>query len=58
VPEPLGGAHAAPLEASANLKVVLLRHLEELQALSPRERCNLRYRKFRSMGQVIEQSLT
>jgi len=54
IPEPLGGAHNDPAVASDNLKTVLLRHLEELLALSGPERLDKRYQKFRSFGQVME----
>lgn len=54
VAEPLGGAHADPLAASASLKAALLDHLQALLALTADERRHLRYQKFRSMGQFIE----
>jgi acetyl-CoA carboxylase carboxyl transferase subunit alpha len=57
VPEPLGGAHADPLAASANLKAALVQHLQTLLALRPDERRNQRYQKFRAMGQFIEPAI-
>jgi acetyl-CoA carboxylase carboxyl transferase subunit alpha len=50
VPEPSSGAHAAPLEATANLKEALWRNLEQLWQMTPQERKELRYEKFRKMG--------
>jgi acetyl-CoA carboxylase carboxyl transferase subunit alpha len=54
VPEPLGGAHNDPDVASQNLKSALLRHLDELVALSGPERMEKRYQKFRAFGQVMD----
>ncbi|NEO87073.1 MAG: acetyl-CoA carboxylase carboxyl transferase subunit alpha [Spirulina sp. SIO3F2] len=56
LPEPSSGAHADPLAAAAVLKATLLDGLEQLLNLSPAERRNLRYQKFRAMGryQLIE----
>jgi acetyl-CoA carboxylase carboxyl transferase subunit alpha len=56
VPEPSGGAHSAPLEAAASLKNVLLENLEKLSGMTPGQRRELRYQKFRQMG-VFEESL-
>ena len=50
VPEPSSGAHANPLEAAAKLKEAIWRNLEELKQLSPQQRQELRYEKFRNMG--------
>jgi acetyl-CoA carboxylase carboxyl transferase subunit alpha len=54
IPEPLGGAHNDATVASDNLKGALLRHLEQLLALSGPERLQKRYDKFRAFGQVME----
>jgi len=54
VPEPLGGAHTDSEQTAGLLKTALLKHLEELQALTPSERLKQRYDKFRSFGQVLE----
>ena len=51
VPEPKGGAHADPAAAAANLKAALLKHLEQLSALSGEELMQDRYDKFRAMGE-------
>ncbi|NEP58440.1 MAG: acetyl-CoA carboxylase carboxyltransferase subunit alpha [Symploca sp. SIO2G7] len=50
LPEPLGGAHADPLEAASILKNVLLQNLEELSQLTGQQRQDLRYHKFRNIG--------
>jgi acetyl-CoA carboxylase carboxyl transferase subunit alpha len=54
IPEPLGGAHNDPAMAAESLKSALLRHLEELLALSAPERLQKRYDKFRNFGHVME----
>src|SRR6202453_535377 len=47
IPEPLGGAHTDAVGTAANLKTVLLRHLEEVQAMPTAQRLKARYDKFR-----------
>ncbi len=54
LPEPVGGAHRAPLEAAQTLKAALLRHLKELSSLSGRKLREERYQKFRRMGAFLE----
>ncbi len=54
IPEPSGGAHANPLEASAILKQTLIDHLEELSLLTPQQLREARYQKFRSIGVFLE----
>ncbi len=54
IPEPLGGAHTDPKTAAKNFKDGLLKHLESLKAMSPRERLKLRYEKFRTFGHFTE----
>ena len=54
IPEPLGGAHADPAAAAKNLKEYLLKHLEQLKALSVDDRLKLRYDKFRAFGHFRE----
>jgi len=56
LPEPLGGAHSDPLKASEILKTSILNHLSELDALSPKQRRDLRYQKFRHIGVFLEAS--
>lgn len=50
VPEPSSGAHANPVEAAAKLKEAIWQNLEELGQMTPQQRQNLRYQKFRNMG--------
>src|SRR6516165_2003919 len=54
VPEPLGGAHADPENAAVALKTILLKQLDDLQALPAAERLKQRYVKFRNFGKVLE----
>jgi acetyl-CoA carboxylase carboxyl transferase subunit alpha len=54
IPEPLGGAHNDASAAAESLKATLLRHLDELLALSAPDRMRKRYEKFRNFGQVME----
>jgi len=50
VPEPAGGAHSNHKETAENLRSALVRHLEELGALSVQELLEKRYQKFRAIG--------
>jgi acetyl-CoA carboxylase carboxyl transferase subunit alpha len=50
VPEPQGGAHRDIPATAQALKAAILRHLNELQALSMDELMAKRYQKFRSLG--------
>lgn len=52
--EPIGGAHANPLQAANILKDALLQNLSQLLTLSSQERRDLRYRKFRTIGIFTE----
>jgi acetyl-CoA carboxylase carboxyl transferase subunit alpha len=54
VPEPLGGAHTDAAGTAANLKTVLLKHLEQVLALPVNERLKKRYAKFRAHGHFVE----
>jgi acetyl-CoA carboxylase carboxyl transferase subunit alpha len=54
LPEPVGGAHSAPLEAATTLKQALLQNLNELSAMTHQQRRNLRYQKFRNIGVFAE----
>jgi acetyl-CoA carboxylase carboxyl transferase subunit alpha len=56
LPEPIGGAHSAPLEAAATLKQALVQNLDDLSALTHQQRRNLRYQKFRNIGMFAEVS--
>ena len=50
VAEPSSGAHASPVEAAAKLKEAIWQNLEELWQMTPQQRQELRYQKFRNMG--------
>jgi acetyl-CoA carboxylase carboxyl transferase subunit alpha len=50
VPEPKGGAHRDVPQTAADLKSRLLKHVRELLELSPAERIEDRFRKFRALG--------
>jgi acetyl-CoA carboxylase carboxyl transferase subunit alpha len=52
--EPVGGAHADPLQACEILKQAILRHLAEVSQMSSQQRQELRYQKFRNMGIFAE----
>jgi hypothetical protein len=54
--EPLGGAHNSEADAAEALKSGLVKHLEELKALSSPDRLKRRYEKFRAFGHFIEES--
>ena len=51
VPEPVGGAHLNPKEATGILQIALLKQLAELSKLSPNKLLKKRYQKFRRMGE-------
>jgi acetyl-CoA carboxylase carboxyl transferase subunit alpha len=53
VPEPEGGAHYDHESAAKLLEPFLVRGLEELSSLAPRELLEQRYQKFRRMGQFF-----
>ena len=50
VPEPSSGAHANPVEAAAKLKEVICQNITQLWQMTPQQRKELRYQKFRKMG--------
>lgn len=58
LPEPLGGAHADPLKAAETLKQAILKNLVELDQLTPQQRREMRYQKFRNIGKFTEAGLT
>ena len=51
IPEPSSGAHANPVEAAAKLKEAIWFNLEQLWQMTPQQRKDLRYEKFRNIGQ-------
>ena len=54
IDEPAGGAHRDPRQMAIRLKSYLLKSLKELTAHSGDELVQLRYEKFRRMGQYLE----
>ncbi len=52
--EPVGGVHTDPLGASNFLKDALLANLKDLMAMTPHQRQELRYQKFRNIGVFLE----
>ncbi len=52
IPEPPGGAHADPAGAAAAVGEAIERHLKEVLDLTPEERRERRYRKFRALGSI------
>jgi acetyl-CoA carboxylase carboxyl transferase subunit alpha len=52
VPEPVGGAHQDPERAADLLDEALLRALRQVETLSPCDRLDQRYRRFRSQGRA------
>ncbi|MBI3602775.1 MAG: acetyl-CoA carboxylase carboxyltransferase subunit alpha [Candidatus Omnitrophica bacterium] len=55
IPEPLGGAHRSSEETAANLKSALLKHLKKVISLSLEDLLEARYKKYRNIGEFIEQ---
>lgn len=55
IKEPIGAAHSNPEQAAKNLKAALIKHLNDLNKMSPRELLADRYRKFRKMGIFSEE---
>jgi acetyl-CoA carboxylase carboxyl transferase subunit alpha len=54
LPEPLGAAHADPVQATETLKRTLLDNLACLRELDGATLCRQRYDKFRRMGVVLD----
>jgi acetyl-CoA carboxylase carboxyl transferase subunit alpha len=54
IPEPLGGAHRDPKQTALSVKKHILKYLTQLRKLSVEELLEKRYRKIRSIGQVLE----
>jgi acetyl-CoA carboxylase carboxyl transferase subunit alpha len=54
IKEPLGGAHQDPELTAKNIKAGIVKHLEGLKQLSPRELVADRYNKYRKMGVFTE----
>lgn len=54
LPEPSGGVHSHPVEATEILKQALIEEIHVLNQLTPEDRRNLRYEKFRKIGVFLE----
>jgi len=55
IKEPLGGAHANPDETAKNIKASVKKHFIELLKLDKNDLVELRYKKFRKMGEFEEE---
>jgi acetyl-CoA carboxylase carboxyl transferase subunit alpha len=53
VSEPTGGAHHDHLTTANSFREVVLRHLDQLEALSVKDLLDRRYRKFRAFGEWV-----
>lgn len=54
LPEPANCAHSDPLGAANILKQAILENIDYLSRLTPQERKDLRYQKFRNIGVFLE----
>lgn len=54
LPEPAGGAHQSPERAAETLKEHLLENLDELDQLTPKKLLDLRYQKYRKIGEFLD----
>ena len=54
IPEPLGGAHRNMEAAARNVKIAIVKALDELEKLTVPKLLDKRYKKFRSMGAFTE----
>jgi acetyl-CoA carboxylase carboxyl transferase subunit alpha len=54
IPEPLGGAHYDPAKAAEALKYALQKHLNDLLALDLEKLLDLRYERYRELGEYRE----
>lgn len=54
IPEPLGGAHTNHEEAFNTVKEEIIKHITQLEKISPQKRINERIEKFCAMGVVNE----
>jgi acetyl-CoA carboxylase carboxyl transferase subunit alpha len=54
IPEPLGGAHRNPAAMGEILKKKLIEYIDELSAIPIPKLLDMRYRKYRKIGQYVE----
>ena len=52
VKEPSGGAHRHPQEAIKNVQCAIVQNLKELIKIDESDRLDLRFKKFRAMGNL------
>jgi acetyl-CoA carboxylase carboxyl transferase subunit alpha len=57
VAEPLGGAHRNVDLTARNVKVALIKHLDELEKIKTPRLIEKRYEKFRAMGRFVEKEI-
>ena len=50
IPEPFGGAHTDPKQAADALRYALLKHLNDLRALTVEQLLETRYKRYRHLG--------
>lgn len=54
VPEPLGGAHRNAEQAAENLRIAVLKHLDQLRSVPVPTLLEKRYQRFRKLGKYAE----
>ena len=54
IPEPLGGAHREPQEVATALKTAIMKYFKKAASLSTQELLDARYKKYRDIGEFIE----
>jgi acetyl-CoA carboxylase carboxyl transferase subunit alpha len=57
IEEPAGGAHRQPVATAHLMRDSVARHLQELKALSTDQLLEGRYRKYRAIGRVADESV-
>ena len=57
VPEPLGGAQHGHEKTAESLKKFLLKHLKDLSEIPSEKLLDQRYKKFRQIGEYVEEAL-
>ncbi|MCK9595470.1 MAG: acetyl-CoA carboxylase carboxyltransferase subunit alpha [Candidatus Omnitrophica bacterium] len=56
IPEPLGGAHHDPQKMAGTIKSIIIKDLKDLGEMKKDDLLKSRYKKFRSIGVIKEQS--
>lgn len=57
IEEPLGGAHRDPDAAAANIREAIKSNLSDLKKLTRRKMLDLRYAKYRNIGEYLEEKI-